>query len=108
MLLGDAILVPVTEVGSVACAIGWASACAAGLALARSKPDVLRLSAAEQAIAAFGLLVAIVMALMKVVPAIPGHFTRSEWIALLAWIVIGAIAASSKAGKSVPKEVAQR
>ncbi len=29
MLLGDAILVPVTEVGSVACAIGWAATCAA-------------------------------------------------------------------------------
>src|SRR6266852_5578840 len=34
MLLGDAILVPITEVGSVACAIGWSAACAACLALA--------------------------------------------------------------------------
>ena len=108
MLLGDAILVPVTEVGSVACALGWAAACAACLALARSKPDLIRLSAADQAIALFGLLVAIVMALMKVVPAIPGHFNRYEWIALLAWIVIGAIAASSKAGKSAPEAVPQR
>ena len=108
MLLGDAILVPVTEVGSVACAIGWAAACAACLALARSKPDLVRLSATEQALAVFGLFVAIVMALMKVVPAIPGHFTRYEWIALAAWIVIGAIAASSKAGKSKPEVVPQR
>ncbi|MGA9393678.1 MAG: APC family permease, partial [Candidatus Sulfotelmatobacter sp.] len=29
MLLGDAILVPITEVGSVACAVGWAATCAA-------------------------------------------------------------------------------
>jgi hypothetical protein len=30
-----------------------------------------------------GLLVAIAMMLMKVVPAIPGHFTVYEWLALL-------------------------
>lgn len=29
MLLGDVILVPITEVGSVACAVGWSAACAA-------------------------------------------------------------------------------
>jgi len=55
------------------------------------------LSATERVIAVFGLLVAIVMALMKVVPAIPGHFTLYEWIALAVWIAIGAIAAGSKA-----------
>jgi amino acid transporter len=38
MLLGDAILVPITEVGSVACAIGWSAACAACLALSRESP----------------------------------------------------------------------
>ena len=37
MLLGDAILVPITEVGSVACAVGWSAACAACLAL-RARP----------------------------------------------------------------------
>src|SRR5580700_10032632 len=36
MLLGDAILVPITEVGSVACAIGWAATCAAYLSMGRS------------------------------------------------------------------------
>ena len=40
MLLGDAILVPITEVGSVACAIGWSATCAACLAMARSRPDL--------------------------------------------------------------------
>jgi basic amino acid/polyamine antiporter, APA family len=108
MLLGDAILVPVTEVGSVACAIGWAAACASCLALARTKPDLIRLSATEQAIAFFGLLVAIAMALMKVVPAIPGHFTLYEWIALAVWIAIGAIAASTKAIKNAPQVVPHR
>ena len=57
MLLGDAILVPITEVGSVACAIGWSAACAACLALAYRKPDVVGLSATERAIALFGLVV---------------------------------------------------
>src|SRR5580693_8438661 len=51
MLLGDAILVPITEVGSVACAIGWSATCAACLALAHWKPDVVSLSAAEKAFA---------------------------------------------------------
>ena len=47
MLLGDAILVPVTEVGSVACAIGWSATCAACLALARARPEMMTLSAAR-------------------------------------------------------------
>ena len=89
MLLGDAILVPITEVGSVACAIGWASACAACLVLARSHPEIIKLTAAEQALAGFGLIVAIAMALMKVIPLIPGHFTIYEWLALGIWIVLG-------------------
>jgi APA family basic amino acid/polyamine antiporter len=89
MLLGDAILVPITEVGSVACAIGWASACAACLVLARSRPEIIKLTVAEQALAGFGLIVAIAMALMKVIPLIPGHFTIYEWLALGIWIVLG-------------------
>jgi amino acid transporter len=96
MLLGDAILVPVTEVGSVACAIGWSATCAACLALSRFKPGVMVLSAGERAIAWFGLAVGIAMALMKVVPFVPGHFTMYEWIALAVWIALGAAAAILK------------
>jgi amino acid transporter len=96
MLLGDAILVPITEVGSVACAIGWASACAACLVLARSHPEIIKLTAAEQALAGFGLIVAIAMALMKVIPLIPGHFTIYEWLALGIWIVLGVAMARRK------------
>jgi len=91
MLLGDAILVPITEVGSVACAIGWSAACAACLALPRSRPGLMKLSVAERAVAAFGLAVGIAMALMKVIPLVPGHFTVYEWIALGVWIALGAI-----------------
>ncbi len=96
MLLGDAILVPVTEVGSVACAIGWAATCAACLALARSRPDFVSLSATEWVIAALGFLVAVAMALMKVVPAIPGHFSAYEWLALAVWILLGLGASLSR------------
>lgn len=91
MFLGDAILVPVSEVGSVACAIGWAATCAACLAISRSKHKIISLSARENAIAAFGLLVAIAMILMKVVPVVPGAFSRYEWLALAVWCVLGAV-----------------
>jgi small ligand-binding sensory domain FIST len=89
MLLGDAILVPVTEVGSVACAIGWSATCAACLALARARGEVMNLSAGERAMAWFGLVVGIAMALMKLVPFVPGHFTVYEWLALGVWIASG-------------------
>jgi amino acid transporter len=99
MLLGDAILVPITEVGSVACAIGWAATCAAYLSMGRSgnQQGLSRLSAIEWLVAGFGLLVAIAMILMKIVPAIPGHFTTYEWLALGIWIALGALARRSTA-----------
>jgi basic amino acid/polyamine antiporter, APA family len=93
MLLGDAILVPITEVGSVACAIGWSATCAAYLALAsRAKPGTTSPSAFERAIAVFALLVGVAMILMKIVPAVPGHFTMYEWVAFAGWIVLGVVA----------------
>ncbi|HUC30508.1 MAG TPA: APC family permease [Candidatus Acidoferrum sp.] len=93
-LLGDAILVPITEVGSVACAIGWSATCAACLALGRRGQDgTIALSFAERVLAGFGLLVGVGMMLIKIFPAIPGHFTRYEWIALGIWIALGTAAA---------------
>jgi len=89
MLLGDAILVPVSEVGSVACAVGWAAACAACLTLANTKPDVVALSDTEKGIAVLGLAVAIAMTFMKIVPSVPGAFTHYEWLALAVWVLIG-------------------
>jgi amino acid transporter len=108
MLLGDAILVPVTEVGSVACAIGWSATCAACLALARAQPGMMNLSAVERAVAWFGLAVGIAMALMKIVPLVPGHFTVYEWLALGAWIILGVAAASSARWKSGPESRVKR
>jgi len=82
MFLGDAILVPVTEVGSVASASGWLATCAAYFAMG----PAFR----ERLIAIFGLAVCLTMILMKVVPAVPGHFTGYEWLSLIVWVAVGA------------------
>jgi basic amino acid/polyamine antiporter, APA family len=81
MFLGDAILVPISEVGSVACAIGWLAACAAYYQM---KPAPV-----ERLIAAVGAIIGLMMILMKIVPGIPGHFATYEWLALAIWIAIG-------------------
>ena len=82
MFLGDAILVPVTEVGSVAAAAGWLAACAAFYRMGQNTK--------ERAAALFGVIIGLLMILMKVVPAIPGHFSQAEWLALGVWVVLGA------------------
>jgi len=92
MLLGDAILVPVTEVGSVAAALGFTATCAACLALARSRPDLVALSPSERGTTVIGFIVALAMTLMKLLPFVPGHFTASEWLALGTWMALGAAA----------------
>jgi APA family basic amino acid/polyamine antiporter len=97
MLLGDAILVPITEVGSVACALGWSATCAAYLALGRrNRGEGIVRSSVENGVAIFGLLVGVAMVLMKIVPGVPGHFSLAEWIAMGAWIVAGAVASMTR------------
>jgi APA family basic amino acid/polyamine antiporter len=81
MFLGDAILVPISEVGSVASATGWLAACAAYFAM---KP-----SPGQRLIAAIGGFIGLAMILMKLVPAVPGHFSAWEWLALGIWSLIG-------------------
>ncbi len=94
MLLGDAILVPIAEVGSVACAIGWTAACASCLALARARSNLIPLSITERGVAVLALLVATALVLMKIVPVVPGHFTIYEWLALVIWILLGGAAST--------------
>jgi amino acid transporter len=82
MFLGDAILVPISEVGSVASAAGWFAACAAYYRMGPAPR--------ERAVAAVGATVGMLMILMKLVPAVPGHFSGYEWLALGIWSAIGA------------------
>ena len=81
MFLGDATLVPISEVGSVASATGWLAACASYY---RMGPPPR-----ERFVALVGLIVGLLMILMKIVPGIPGHFSRYEWLALGIWSMIG-------------------
>jgi basic amino acid/polyamine antiporter, APA family len=83
IFLGEAGLVPILEVGAVACAIGWLSACASYYCM---KPHW-----AGRAAAIFGLLVTSLMVLVKILPIVPGHFTGYEWIALAIWAVLGVL-----------------
>ena len=80
---GQSLLVPITEVGSLAAALGWMASCAAYLGM---RPSPLAMAAA-----ATGLIVTALMILMKVLPQAPGHFSVYEWIALAIWVVLGAL-----------------
>jgi amino acid transporter len=88
MFLGDAILVPITEVGSVASALGWMAACAAYYRMSSDGP--------QRAVAAVGAIIGLLMALMKIVPFVPGHFTGWEWLAFGIWSLLGVALARRK------------
>jgi APA family basic amino acid/polyamine antiporter len=83
VLLGDALLVPVTEVGSMASALGWLAACVS-FWLVEKKTSM-------RVVTGLGIIVSLLLFLMKVLPVIPGHFSRAEWIALGIWLALGAI-----------------
>jgi amino acid transporter len=85
-MFGDAILVPITEVGSLAVGVGWLSACVAYLLRRNGNPED---RSASPALAWLGCAVSTAIILMKVVPAVPGSFTRPEWIAFAAWSAFG-------------------
>jgi hypothetical protein len=82
-LFGNSILIPITEVGSMVCASGWLAACSAYFLLER-KP-------LQRVVATVGLFVAACLTGMKVLPFIPGHFTKNEWLALLVWAGLGLV-----------------
>ncbi|HEV2426010.1 MAG TPA: APC family permease [Terriglobia bacterium] len=81
LFLGPSILIPVTEVGSMASAVGWLLACAAYYRIEAGP--------ARRAVAVLGGLVALAMILMKILPFVPGHFTGHECIALGFWALLG-------------------
>ena len=90
LVLGDSLLVPVTEVGSMACACGWFAACISFF-LVETRPGA-------RVVAAIGASVALLLVAMKVIPKFPGHFSRAEWIALAIWLLIGVAMHLSRPG----------
>jgi amino acid transporter len=99
LFLGNAILVPASEVGSVVGALGWMAACAAYYRLSPS-PGGRR-------VAAVGVLVTSLMAVMKILPFVPGHFTGYEWLALAIWCVLGALAKNRAPLDAMPSKEPQ-
>ena len=83
LLLGDALLVPVTEVGSMASALGWLATC---LSLWLVEKRIFL-----RAVTGLGIVVSLSLFLMKVLPVVPGHFSPAEWIALGIWLALGVI-----------------
>ncbi len=99
--LGDAVLVPITDVGSLASGIGWLSACLAYIVRARRG----QLLPAGLSIAYIGALVSLAIVSMKAVPAVPGSFGRVEWIAFAVWSMLGLALWSRRPSSSVQRTV---
>jgi amino acid transporter len=95
VLLGDALLVPVTEVGSMASALGWLAACLSFWLVEK------RIS--MRVVTGLGIIVSLLLFLMKVLPVIPGHFSTAEWIALGIWLALGAALHRGKAPPLSPQ-----
>ena len=95
IFLGEALLVPILEVGAVSAAVAWMAACASYY---KMKPGGLRLAAAI-----FGLVVTSTMILVKLVPWVPGHFTWHEWLALALWAALGAAIRASRRREAAPE-----
>jgi basic amino acid/polyamine antiporter, APA family len=80
-LFGESILIPISEVGSMASAVGWLATCAAYFRLERARR--------ERAISTVGAVVGSLLILMKIVPIVPGSFTAYEYLALALWVLLG-------------------
>ena len=83
MFAGQSILVPITEVGSLASLLGWMASCAAYTRMQSSSLGRLA--------AIIGLIMSSLLLLMKLLPQVPGHFDRYEFGALAVWILIGGV-----------------
>ena len=83
VFLGTSILIPIIEVGSMASACGWLAACASYFFLNRNR--------LQRAIASVGAIVGLSLIAIKVLPFVPGHFSRHEWLSLAAWVLLGAV-----------------
>ena len=95
IFLGEALLVPILEVGAISAAVAWMAACASYY---KMKPRGLR-----RAAAVFGLCVTTAMILVKLLPWVPGHFTWHEWVALAMWGLLGAAIRTTRLRTSSPE-----
>ena len=96
LLLGDALLVPVTEVGSMASALGWFAACLSFWIV--EKRTSMRI------VTGLGIAVSLLLFLMKMLPVFPGHFSPAEWIAFAIWVLLGAILYRGKASQQAASD----
>ncbi len=86
--LGDALLVPLSELGSLAIAVGWLAACVCflrGVSWSASRPP----GTGARAMALVGAFVALSLVLMKLLPFVPGHMSWPQYLGLAVWISIG-------------------
>ncbi len=81
VFLGGSVLVPIAEVGSLAAVVGWLASCASYVVLGENTR--------RRAVAVIGVLVTLALLALKLVPVVPGHFTRWEWAALAGWVALG-------------------
>ena len=65
----------------MAAALGWFAACISFF-FVESRTGL-------RAIAMLGVTISALLILMKLLPAVPGHFSGAEWIALGVWLAIG-------------------
>jgi APA family basic amino acid/polyamine antiporter len=82
--LGRAALIPISEVGSLACAIGW-TATSLSFWRGAAGPQSRR----SRAVGIIGVLVGAALILMKLLPFVPGSFGRYEYLSFAGWAVLG-------------------
>ncbi|MGH9389072.1 MAG: hypothetical protein ACRD1Z_05600, partial [Vicinamibacteria bacterium] len=82
------LLVPVSELGSLAIAVGWLSACVCflkGVSWTGSQPP----GRGSLALAWIGAFVALALVLMKLFPFVPGHMSWPQYLGLAVWMSLG-------------------
>lgn len=85
--LGDSILIPVTEVGSLCSILGWSITCIAFIRWRRRNSEGTAMR--DILIALLGATVAMALLVLKIAPFVPGSFGRWEYAALGSWLVLG-------------------
>jgi basic amino acid/polyamine antiporter, APA family len=82
--LGQAALVPISDVGSLASAIGWLATCLSFCAGAGNAT-----TSRSRVIGVVGAVIAALLILMKLVPLVPGSFQFYQYAAVAGWAGLG-------------------